>query len=218
MNPLERPLIAQDWISIVLFLSLLALALGKFLYHGRFLNFLLLPFNDKYVLFHNKKGQWLGGFQILMTLFQLLNLALFIHLALEAFGTLPGRAPMGAFFVILGALALFLVAKAALQVFTGFVFNAQDMIRNLIFSKVAYLNHSGFVLLLANLFLVFGPGGDKAVIYSAIILVLIINGIGAMKLLKHHQKAMFPYFMYFILYLCALEIAPLVLIGSYLKG
>jgi hypothetical protein len=49
-------------------------------------------------------------------------------------------------------------------------------------------------------------------------LVFLINGIGITKLLKNHQKALFPFFVYFILYLCALEIAPLVLIGSYFKG
>jgi len=52
----------------------------------------------------------------------------------------------------------------------------------------------------------------------AFALILLINAIGIAKLLKNYQKALFPYFMYFILYLCTLEIAPLVLIGSYLKG
>lgn len=218
MNPLERTPDSQDWIAMVLFLSLLALALGKFLYHGKFLNFLILPFNDKYVLFHNKKGQWMGWFQILLTLFQLLNLSLFVFLSLKAFVALPDGRPMGAFFVILGFLAMFLIAKAALQAFTGYVFNSQNLFKNLIFSKVSYLNHSSFTLFVANLFLAYILEDSKALVYIAIILVLLVNGLGAVKLLKHHQKAMFPYFMYFILYLCALEIAPLVLIGSYLKG
>ena len=218
MNPLERTLVDQDWISVVLFLSLLVLTLGKFLYHNRFLNFLVLPFNDKYLLFHSKKGPWTGWFQILLSLFQLLNLSLFVFLSLKAFGALPEAPPRGSFFFILGSLALFLIAKAALQAFTGYVFNAQDMIKNLIFSKLSYLNHSGLILFLANLCLTYILVDSKTLIYITIILFVIINGLGAIKLLKHHQKAMFPYFMYFILYLCALEIAPLVLIGSYLKG
>ena len=37
------------------------------------------------------------------------------------------------------------------------------------------------------------------------------------KLLKNYQKILIPNIFYFILYLCALEIAPLVVIGSYLK-
>src|SRR5690606_19739853 len=113
---------------------------------------------------------------------------------------------------------LFLIAKAALQAFTGYVFNAQAMIKNLLFSTLSYLNHSGLILFLANLCLTYILVDSKTLIYITIILFVIIYGLGAIKLLKQHQKAMFPYFMYFILYLCALEIAPLVLIGSYLKG
>ena len=123
-----------------------------------------------------------------------------------------------AFFLILLGLTLFQLVKLALQGFTGFVFNTQDLIMGLVFSKTSYLNYSSIIIFMANVILTYVATGSKTIIYSAFILILLINGIGAVKLLKNYQKAMFPYFMYFILYLCALEIAPLVLIGSYLKG
>lgn len=220
MNPIEKTVLSLDWMTIVLFVSLVVLALGKYLYHGKFLNFIILPFNDKYVLLHNKKGQLLNWFHILLTLFQIVNLSLFIFFVLRAFGfgTLPGETPLLAFFMVLGALGLFQLAKLGLQSFTGFVFNAQDLITGLIFSKTSYLNYSSIILFIANVFLAYILEDSQTIIYGAIILIIPINGIGAIKLLKNYQKAMFPYFMYFILYLCALEIAPLVLIGSYLKG
>lgn len=218
MNPIEKTVLSLDWMTIVLFVSLVVLALGKYLYHGKFLNFIILPFNDKYVLLHNKKGQLLNWFHILLTLFQIVNLSLFVFFVLRAFGALPGETPLTAFFMVLGALALFQLVKLVLQSFTGFVFNTQDLITGLIFSKTSYLNYSSILLFIANVFLTYIQEDSKTMIYGAIILIIPINGIGAIKLLKNYQKAMFPYFMYFILYLCALEIAPLVLIGSYLKG
>lgn len=218
MNPIEKTVLSLDWMTIVLFVSLVVLALGKYLYHGKFLNFIILPFNDKYVLLHNKKGQLLNWFHILLTLFQIVNLSLFVFFVLRAFGSLPGETPLTAFFMVLGALALFQLVKLVLQSFTGFVFNTQDLITGLIFSKTSYLNYSSILLFIANVFLTYIQEDSKTMIYGAIILIIPINGIGAIKLLKNYQKAMFPYFMYFILYLCALEIAPLVLIGSYLKG
>lgn len=218
MNPLERSVTSLDWISLVLLLGLVALTVGKYLYHGMFLNFIILPFNDKYVVLHQKKGQLYGGFQVLMTLFQWLNLSLFIFLCLRAFGGLPELPHPWAFTLILGFLSLFQIVKSVLQLFTGFVFNALDPIVGFMFGKLSYLNHSSIVLCVANLFLAYILVDSKTVIYIALILVLLINGMGALKLLKNHQKAMLPYFMYFILYLCALEIAPLVLLGSYLKG
>lgn len=218
MNPIEKVATSLDWMTIVLFASLVVMALGKYLYHARFLNFIILPFNDKYVLLHNKNGQLLNWFHILLTLFQIVNLSLFAFFVLRAFDISLGEDPLWVFFMVLGGLALFQLVKLGLQSFTGFVFNAQELIVGLIFSKTSYLNYSSIVLFVANVILTYILKDSKTVIYSAFILILLINGIGAIKLLKNYQKAMFPYFMYFILYLCALEIAPLVLIGSYLKG
>lgn len=217
MNPIEKSIVSLDWMTLVLFSSLVLLAIGKYWYSSKFLNFIILPFNDKYVLLNSKKGPLLNWFHILMSIFQLLNLSLFIFLALRAFDVMPQGDPVFTFFVILGALALFEFAKLLLQSFTGYVFNNQEFILGIIFSKTSYLNYSSIVISLANILLIYVLTDSKAIIYGAISFIILINGIGTIKLLKNHQKAMFPYFVYFILYLCALEIAPLVLIGSYLK-
>lgn len=217
MNPIEKSIVSLDWMTLVLFSSLVLLAIGKYWYSSKFLNFIILPFNDKYVLLNSKKGPLLNWFHILMSIFQLLNLSLFIFLALRAFDVMPQGDPVFTFLIVLGALALFEFAKLLLQSFTGYVFNNQEFILGIIFSKTSYLNYSSIVIALANILLIYVLINSKAIIYGAISFIILINGIGTIKLLKNHQKAMFPYFVYFILYLCALEIAPLVLIGSYLK-
>ena len=102
--------------------------------------------------------------------------------------------------------------------FTGFVFNNLGLFGSVVFSKISYLNYSSIVIAVANILLIYITSHSKTTIYVALALILLINGIGITKLLKNHQKALLTYFVYFILYLCALEIAPLVLIGSYFKG
>ncbi|MER3375496.1 MAG: DUF4271 domain-containing protein [Allomuricauda sp.] len=217
MNPIEKVAYSLDWMTLVLFVSMLIFALGKYLYHQKFLNFIILPFNNKYVLLHNKKGQLFNWFHILLTVFQTINLAFFIFLTLKAFDALPSGNQPNAFFMVLAFLVLFQVAKLLLQFIKGFVFNTQGLISELVFSKTSYLNHSSILLFMSNVILVYIFRDSKIIIYVTIILILLVNGIGVIKLLKNYQKAMFPYFVYFILYLCALEIAPLVIIGSYLK-
>ncbi len=217
MNPIEKAVYSLDWMTLVLFISLIIFALGKYLYHNKFLNFIILPFNNKYVLLHNKKGQLFNWFHILLTIFQVINLAFFIFLSLKTFDALPSENYQNVFFTILAFLALFQVAKLILQFIKGFVFNTQGLISELIFSKISYLNHSSIILCISNVVLVYIFKDSKIIIYTTIILILLVNGIGVIKLLKNYQKAMFPYFVYFILYLCTLEIAPLVIIGSYLK-
>lgn len=218
MEPIEKTITSLDWMTITLFVGLVILALGKYLFHKKFLNFIILPFNDKYILLHNKKGQFSHWFHLLLTLFQLINLSLFLFLVLNTFDLIPLDETATNYLIILGFLALFELVKFILQMFTGFVFNNVGFIGGLIFSKISYLNYSSIVFCIANILLIYISTDSKTVIYAAISLILLINGIGITKLLKNHQKAMFPYFMYFILYLCTLEIAPLVLIGSYFKG
>lgn len=217
MNPIEKTFYSLDWMTLVLFISLLILALGKYLDYAKFLNFIILPFNDKYVLLHKKKGQLINGFHVLLTAFQTINLSFFIFLVLRAFDVGPMQSEVQTFFVVLLGVIIFQIAKFSLQFIKGFVFNTQELISELVFRKISYLNHSSIVLFVSNVVMVYILEDSKTLIYTTIILLLVINGIGWIKLLKNYQKAMFPYFVYFILYLCALEIAPLVIIGSYLK-
>ncbi|WP_127137251.1 DUF4271 domain-containing protein [Flagellimonas oceanensis] len=218
MEPIEKTITSLDWMTLTLFMALVVLALGKYLYHRKFLNFIILPFNDKYILLHNKKGQFSHWFHLLLTVFQLINLSLFIFLVSKSFELIPFEKNISTYFIILGALTLFELVKFLLQMLTGIVFNSLSLIGGLVFSKVSYLNYSSIAMAIANILLIYITTDSKTIIYVAISVIILINGIGGIKLLKNHQKALFPYFMYFILYLCTLEIAPLVLIGSYLKG
>lgn len=218
MEPIEKTITSLDWMTLTLFMALVVLALGKYLYHRKFLNFIILPFNDKYILLHNKKGQFSHWFHLLLTVFQLINLSLFIFLVSKSFELIPYEKNITTYFIILVALTLFELVKFLLQMLTGIVFNSLSLIGGLVFSKVSYLNYSSIAMAIANILLIYITTDSKTIIYVAISVIILINGIGGIKLLKNHQKALFPYFMYFILYLCTLEIAPLVLIGSYLKG
>jgi len=116
------------------------------------------------------------------------------------------------YLVILGVLLLFSLLKIGVQMGNGFIFNNSRVISELIFKKLSYLNYSGIVMLLANCMLAYISRDSQLVVYVAVFIILIINVAGWITLIKNHQKLITSYFFYFILYLCALEIAPLVLI------
>ncbi|SNY94619.1 DUF4271 domain-containing protein [Flagellimonas pacifica] len=217
MNPIYKAVESLDWITIVLFFSMVVLALGKYLFQSRFWNFMILPFNNRYVVLYNKKGQLLNWFHILLTIFQLVNLSLFVFLLQKDLFNLSSQSPVQYFFTIMGVLVLFQIIKVLLQFTKGFVFNTMELVSELSFSKITYLNYSSLIMFISNIVLVYIFKDSKIVLYTALILIVSINLIGVAKLLKNHQKAIISYFLYFILYLCALEIAPLVIVGSYLK-
>jgi hypothetical protein len=103
-----------------------------------------------------------------------------------------------------------------LQFGNGFIFNINKIVSEIIFKKLSYLNYSGIVMLIANLLLYYVFRESKAVVFISLLLVFLINVIGWTTTLRNHQKFIASNFVYFILYLCALEIAPIIIIGNYL--
>ncbi|GAB5474094.1 MAG: DUF4271 domain-containing protein [Maribacter sp.] len=193
--------------------------LAKSTFYNRFLNFIILPFNNKYVFMYNKKEKLLNWFHIFFTIFQVINFSLFIYLALQVLFKDTSFALFDSYGypIILAAVLLFLLVKVSLQLGNGFIFNSNRTISELIFKKLSYLNYSGLVMFAANIILCYVFKDSVMVVYVAFALILLINAIGWVTLLKNHQNFLAGNFFYFILYLCALEIAPFVIIGSYLN-
>ncbi len=217
MEPVYKTLTSADWITMILFSSIVFLVISKSLFYQRFMNFIILPFNNKYIFMYNKKDKLLNGFQIFFTFFQLLNSALFVYLAQHILwspetGDYPFIYP-----VILGMIIGFIAVKVFLQLSNGFVFNNTRTISELIFKKLSYFNYSALVMFLANVLLTYLFKDSKAVVIAGFLLVILINVMGWFAVLKNHQKFITSHFFYFILYLCALEIAPFVIIANYLK-
>jgi len=166
---------------------------------------------------YNKKDKLLNWFNIFFTIFQLLNFSLFIYLASNILSNSESDKYPVFFSIILGVLFLFLIGKILLQMGGGFVFNNNKIISEFIFKKLSYLNYSSIIMLAANIILTYVLKDSKIIVFVSIFLIVVVNVIGWITIIKNYQKVISGYFFYFILYLCALEIAPIVIIANYLK-
>ncbi|MBD0851525.1 DUF4271 domain-containing protein [Maribacter arenosus] len=217
MEPILRNTLTTDWITFLVILSLIFMVLAKNVFYSRFLNFIILPFNNKYIFMYNKKEKIMNWFNLFWGLFLIINFSLFVYLFLDVFHKTDQISSTLAFPWIIMALILYLFVKLGMQLGNGYIFGIQKMVTEIVFKKLSYFNYSGMIMFLANIFLTYIFVGSKVVVYVAILLILLINVIGWITILRNYQKLITSYFFYFILYLCALEIAPLILIGSYLK-
>ncbi|WP_116771226.1 DUF4271 domain-containing protein [Maribacter litoralis] len=217
MEPIARTFGQTDWITITLVVSLLFPIIAKSIYYPRFLNFIILPFNNKYISTYTKKEKLFNWFHFLMSVFQVINTTLFIFFIWRSyFNPTEAKNPY-IFPLLLAGVFLFIGAKTMAQLFNGFIFNSYKTFNELIFKKLTYFNYSGIILFIANVFLAYIFIDSKITIIIALILFFAINTIGWIAVLNNYQKFISTYFFYFILYLCALEIAPLVIMGSFLK-
>ena len=217
MEPILRTSGVADWMTILLISSLVFLVLAKRLFYHRFLNFIILPFNNKYIFMYNKKEKLVNWFHIFFTFFQTINFALFVYLSRKLLIASPNDEYPFMFPVILGCILFFILIKMGLQLGNGFIFGSNKTISELIFKKLSYLNYSGLVMFIANLLVVYVVKNSIVIVYASVFIILLINIIGWVTVLRNHQKFITNYFFYFILYLCALEISPFIIIGSYLK-
>jgi hypothetical protein len=217
MNPILKTPESLDWITLIIFGSLLFVLIAKGLYYVRFLNYIVLPFNNKYIFMYNKKERILNWFHVLFTIFQVINTALFLFFVFKnLINSVNNQYPF-LYPLLLISSFLFLLLKITLQLTNGFIFGSQSIFSEIIFKKTSYLNYGGILFFFANILLAYVNISPNVVIFIAISLFLGINMIGWMLVLKNYQNFFANYFFYFILYLCTLEIAPIVIIGSLLK-
>tara|TARA_R110000868_G_scaffold159432_1_gene388235 strand:+ start:238 stop:897 length:660 start_codon:yes stop_codon:yes gene_type:complete len=206
-----------DWITIILFCSVIAIVFAKSFFYVRFNNFIILPFNNKYIFMYNKKDKLSHWFNIFLSIFQLLNFGLFIYLANTIFFDSTHEKSPFMFYTFVGLLLLFFIIKIFLHLTNAFVFNISEIISEFLFKNITYLNYSGFIMFIANILLTYVLRDSKTVVYVSTFLIILINVIGWVIVIRNYQKLITNNFFYFILYLCALEITPLVLIGDYFK-
>ncbi len=217
MEPIARTFSQNDWITITLMVSLLFPLVAKSFYYSRFFSFIILFFNSKYITMYTKKEKLFNWFHILLSIFQIINTTLFIFFIWRVYMPLSQVKNPFIFPLLLAGVFLFLSAKTMVQLFNGFIFNSYNIFNELVFKKLTYLNYSSIILFIANIFLTYVFIDSKSVIWIALILFLVINIIGWVTVLRNYQNFISSYFFYFILYLCALEIAPLIIMGSFLK-
>ncbi|MCK0188845.1 DUF4271 domain-containing protein [Arenibacter sp. F20364] len=192
------------------------MVLAKTTFYSRFLNYIILPFNNKYIFLYQKKDKLFNWFSIFLSVFQLLNFSLFLYFVNIIFFKIPEGQQFVVYGIIFISLFIFLTTKILLQLGNSFIFNSNKIITEIIFKKLAYLNYSGIVMLFANLLLNYVFKDSKTVVLISLLMVFLINVIGWTTTLRNHQNFIASNFVYFILYLCALEIAPIIIVGNYI--
>lgn len=218
MEALTRQLQNLDLVTVLLFVSLCAFTGAKIFDKNKFGVYLILPVNNKYLTIHNKKGKLISWFHILNTVFQLLNFSIFGYLITKVFTSNQYLELQDLLWYLLLFLLIFVIIKLVLQLLTGYIFNIENRILDYIFNKQSYFNYSAIIACLGNILLAYVLPESVSVVYLIIGLIFLLNTVGLINTIKTHQIYIKSHLLYFILYLCALEIAPLVIFGSYLKG
>ncbi|WP_299339132.1 DUF4271 domain-containing protein [uncultured Psychroserpens sp.] len=211
-----RDVISNDWFTIFLILALTCITLTKYLFAHRFKDFLAVIGNSKYLKIYARDQKFVDGFDALLFLNGIISVSLFAYISYSTLVS-PSEFNLNLFFKLLFGIGVLFLIKVLLERLIGSLFDIDELIDSYLFQKTTFKNYSGFVLFPINCILIYALKPSESIIYGVIGLIILINLIGFISSFKNYQKLLLNNFFYFILYLCALEIGPYLILYKLIK-
>ena len=209
-----REIISNEWFTILIVLCIGILAFAKAAFSTRFNDFLWVIGNSKYLKIYSRDQKFIDQFDSFLFLNLIISLSLFFFICYNTFfETIAFDITL--FLKLLVGIGALILIKVLLERLIGSIFGIDSLIDSYVFQKTNFKNYIGLVLLPINILLIFAVHPTKSLIYIAIGLLFAINLVGFISSFKMHQKLILNNLFYFILYLCALEIAPYIILYKF---
>ena len=208
MQALERSLVNNDWITLVLIACLVFIAVARIAYESRFLDFAELPVNEKFLLKASKGVRFEHPFNLLLFTVQFLSISLFIFLIVSKFDAFTEVDPELVFVRITLIYVVFVALKFFIERILGVLFKGESYLNTYQYCKLSYRNYFALLLIPINALFIYAFKPSLLVFQIIVILFLILNVISLFNTFRKYEKLIYNNLFYFILYLCALEIAP----------
>lgn len=203
-----RTLANKDWATLLFVIALILIAMVRTFFQSRFTDYIKLLYSDKYVkVYKDSSFYMMSGFNLFLFLVNLFSISFIVILILDHYH-LGSKTDWMLFLRVFTLLAVFVLSKYLFEKIIGVTFDIEELIDNFNLNKVSYRNYIGLVLLPLALFLYYNNYLTNTLIFVIITAVLIINALTYLLSLRNYQNLILSKFYYFILYLCALEIAP----------
>ena len=202
-----RVLDSKDWATYLFILSFALIAIAKTSFEARFKDFLRILVSDKYIKVYKDPSHLMSGFTILLFIVQIISFSFFIQLLLHQLGYVS-KTDWIIFTRVFTFFGIFVLSKFLIEKIVATIFNIDEFTEQFNLQKVSYRTFIGMILLPVNIYLFYNNDPSNLLIFCIIGVILIINLFAYFISLKIYQNLFIGKVFYFILYLCALEIAP----------
>lgn len=197
----------KDWATLLFVLSFAIIAITKSVFENRFGDFTNLIFSNKYTKIYRDSSHLKSGFTVALFVVQAISFAFFIQLALSYLGH-GSKTDWILYIQIITFLLFFILSKYLIEKIIATAFNMEEFVEQFNLQKITYRTYIGLFILPINIILFYYDIISKNIPIFIIATVLLINIITYFISIKNYQNLIFGKLFYFILYLCALEIAP----------
>lgn len=204
MRYTNRIIESLDWVTLIMVGCILIIAILKVIYPKRFNDFIRLPVSNNYFLAKGKSEEVRHPFSISLFVIQLISTSLFVNL----FFLEKGKANVFLFLQILFVVFVFIIVKTSIEKMIGAIFSIEKLIDHYIYEKLSYRNFLSLLLIIINLIFYFSIKPDLNILLILTGILFLVNMLILSYSYKNYRSLIFSNLFYFLLYICALEISP----------
>lgn len=202
----------NNWITLILLFILVIILIGNLLFPEKFTEFKKIFFSTKYFSSHQKKPSVLNFFSFTLYLAHALTLSLALYILFKAKAIFEVEYNFTFYLQIFIILNSLIGIKYLFEKIIASIFSMDKVIDNYLFYKITYKNLLAFSLYPVLLIVTYTWEPSMNILILITILYLVLNLFVLLKYYSKHQKLIYKFSFYFILYLCALEIAPYIIL------
>lgn len=206
-----RDIISNELFTVLIVIALTIIAAAKLVAPQRFNDFIYVLGNSKYLKIYAKDQKFLDKFDALLFSNLIISGAIFGYLVYQ-YVTDTKIISINILFKLVFGIGTFILIKVLVERLIASLFEIDKLVDLYLFQKISYKNYLGLLLLPINALLIFSIKLTLPIFYIIIALLLVVNISGVITSFKTHQNTIKGNLFYFILYLCALEIAPYIIL------
>ena len=203
----DRIIENKDWATMLFVFCFFLLVVAKTRFESRFNDYIKLFFSDKYTRIYKESNHLYSGFNVLLFIINIITLSFLVLLFLN-YNNHRDKADWILYIQIITYITIFILSKFLVEKIIAVIFNVEELIEQFNLQKVSYRTYFTLLLLPVVMFFYFNNFTANSLFLWLFYILLAINILIYIISLKNYQKFIFDKLFYFILYLCALEIAP----------
>ncbi len=209
----ERIVFSPDWITIVFLVILFLIAIIKYNFGEQLSSLFSLLYSDKYYSDYQKvKPIIWNNFNILFFFIFILVSAVMIYYSLNAYVNDSFLFNFSYFLKILAGVLIYLILRYTFEVILSSLFEIFEEYKIFSFVKLSNLFLISVYLLPLLLFITYVNSSQYVVFTGAALIFLTLAILVRYIKALQYDRINFSNIFYLFLYLCALEIAPIILI------
>lgn len=208
MELIDRYTVSKDWMTLTLLLIFLLVIVAKLIFPERFENFTRLFFTRRYFNSDKKVIALTDSFTIIFSIIQVLAVSLLLYIVLIRFSLISPDTPEILFIHIMLGYSLFFMVKYFIAKIMADIFAMKNIIDTYLLYKITYRNFFVLFLLGVDILLIYAYTPSKVILIIVLGLCALTNLAILVNFYIKKRMLLLPNWFYFILYLCAFEIAP----------